>query len=171
MIRVVITYGNDRNVITVKNALKIDTEQPINVMTVKMNSSETSKTWNKANGIVTSLSLLSLVQTNCCNSRLKKRTPNHLVIVKPRWSTFSNSTLIINARNTLNIYNSILCLLKFVVPWTEEQDPSDEIVPNLFFYAHEYCVVGHVIAMALGKSVVTVKYTTATSGPFPKLWA
>ena len=44
MIRVVITYGNDRNVITVKNALKIDTEQPIYVMTVKMNSSETSKT-------------------------------------------------------------------------------------------------------------------------------
>ena len=44
MITVVITYGNDRNVITVKNALKIDTEQPIYVMTVKMNSSETSKT-------------------------------------------------------------------------------------------------------------------------------
>ena len=44
MIRVVTTYGNDRNVITVKNALKIDTEQPIYVMTVKMNSSETSKT-------------------------------------------------------------------------------------------------------------------------------
>ena len=51
MIRVVTTYGNDRNVITVKNALKIDTEQPIYVMTVKMNSSETSKTWNKAKGI------------------------------------------------------------------------------------------------------------------------
>ena len=51
MITVVITYGNDRNVITVKNALKIDTEQPIYVMTVKMNSSETSKTWNKAKGI------------------------------------------------------------------------------------------------------------------------
>ena len=44
MIRVVTTYGNDRNVITVKNALKIDTEQPIYVMTVKINSSETSKT-------------------------------------------------------------------------------------------------------------------------------
>ena len=111
-------------------------------------------------------------QTNCCNSRLKKRTPNHLVIVKPRWSTFSNSTLIINARNiTLHIYNSILCLHKFVVLWTEEENTSDETVPNLFFYAHEYCVVGHVIAMALGKSVVTVKYMTATSGPFPKLWA
>ena len=44
MITVVITYGSDKNVITVKNALKIDTEQPIYVMTVKMNSSETSKT-------------------------------------------------------------------------------------------------------------------------------
>ena len=51
MITVVITYGSDKNVITVKNALKIDTEQPIYVMTVKMNSSETSKTWNKAKGI------------------------------------------------------------------------------------------------------------------------
>ena len=58
-----------------------------------------------------------------------------------------------------------------MVPWTEKQNTSDEIVPNLFFYAHEYCEVGHVIAMALGKSVVTVKYTTTTSGPFPKLCA
>ena len=81
MIRVVTTYGNDRNVITVKHALKIDTEQPIYVMTVKMNSSETSKTWNKAKGIGIIERLITEFAANCKREFVPRDQVSPLLVV------------------------------------------------------------------------------------------
>ena len=100
MIRVVITYGNDRNVITVKNALKIDTEQPIYVMTVKMNSSETSKTWNKTKGIgITERLSTAFRQTANVNLYHVTRFPRYLSFsVHYNYTKISRFTPILSMR-------------------------------------------------------------------------